>query len=98
MEKPVNKCTSLGFIIMGSDNLVGLKCCGGFDTGVILKGHTQWVSKGILCLWIPIIGRVRPIGDKVFFKLGVSFDGLLIRKKILLGCSYHIETHIGVVV
>ena len=36
-------------------------------------------------------------GD-VLFKLRVSFDGLVIRKKVFSESSHVIETHIGVVV
>ena len=38
------------------------------------------------------------IWDEVFFKLGVSFDGLLIIKKIFSESSYRIKTHLDVVV
>ena len=38
------------------------------------------------------------IWDKLFFYLGVSFDGLLIIKKVLYESSHHIETNLGVVV
>ena len=38
------------------------------------------------------------IWDEVFFKLRVYFDGLVIRKKVLLGSSPYIETHLVVVV
>ena len=35
---------------------------------------------------------------EVFFKTRVSFDGLVSRKKVLLGSSHRIETHIYVFV
>ena len=38
------------------------------------------------------------IWDKVLFKLRVSFDVLVIRKKVFSESSYRIETHIDVVV
>ena len=37
------------------------------------------------------------IWDKVFFKLRVSFDGLVIRKEVFSESSYRIETHSDVV-
>ena len=37
------------------------------------------------------------IWDKVLFKLRVSFDGLLIRKKVFSKSSHLIETHLDVV-
>ena len=56
------------------------------------------MSKGIIYLNIPRIGRVITIGDEVFFKLRVSFDGLVSRKKVLSESIHIIETHIDVVV
>ena len=56
------------------------------------------MSKGSVDLCIPIIGRFIMIWDEVFFKLRVYFDGLVIRKKVLLGSSPYIETHLVVVV
>ena len=38
------------------------------------------------------------IWNKVFLTLGVSFDGLVSRKEVLLNSSHIIETHIYVVV
>ena len=49
-------------------------------------------------LCIPIMVRVRAIWDEELFKLIVSFDVLVIRKKILLIYSHRIETHLDVVV
>ena len=43
-------------------------------------------------------GTVIKIWNKVFFKIIVYFDGLVIRKKVLLESCNHIETHIDVVV
>ena len=37
------------------------------------------------------------IWDKVFFKLRVSFDGLVIRKEVFSESSHHIERQIDVV-
>ena len=56
------------------------------------------MSKVSVGLYIPIIGRSRSIKDKVFFKLRVPFDGLVMRKKVLSGSSHRIETHLDVVV
>ena len=55
------------------------------------------MSKGIVYLDIPVLGRVIAIWDKVFFKLRVSFDGLVIRKEVLYESSHRIETHLDVV-
>ena len=56
------------------------------------------MSKGFVGLRIPRIGRVITIWDKVLFKLRVSFDGLLIRKKVFLESNHRIKTHLDVVV
>ena len=37
------------------------------------------------------------IWDKLFFKLRVSFDGMVIRKEVFSESSHRIETHIDVV-
>ena len=37
------------------------------------------------------------IWDKVFFKLRVSFDGMLIRKEVFYDSSHRIERHLDVV-
>ena len=47
---------------------------------------------------IPIIGRVITIWDELFFKLGVYFDGIVIRKKVSYESSHQIDTYLGVVV
>ena len=54
--------------------------------------------KRIVGLCIPIIGRAITIWDEVFFKLRVSFDGTIIRKKVFSESSHHIETYLDVVV
>ena len=46
---------------------------------------------------IPGIGRVIAIWDEVFFKLKVSFDGLVISKEVLSESSHWIDTTIDVV-
>ena len=43
------------------DNLVGLRCRGGFYTGVIFHGHGKVVAKVLVSLFIPILGWVRTI-------------------------------------
>ena len=43
------------------------------------------------------VGRVITIWDKLFFKLRVSFDGLVIRKEVFYDSNHHIETHLDVV-
>ena len=79
-------------------NLVGLSLHGIFYTGVISSLHQQIVSKGIVGMIIPIIVRVITIWNKLFFKLRVSFDGLVIRKKVFLESCHRIETNLDVVV
>ena len=49
-------------------------------------------------LKIPVIGRVIAIWDEVFFKLRVSFDGLVTRKEVLSQSSHLIETHLDEVI
>ena len=49
-------------------------------------------------LIIPRIGRVITIWDKVFFKLRVTFDRLVSRKKVFSYSIHYIDTHIDVVV
>ena len=56
------------------------------------------MSKGIVYLNIPIIGRVITIWDEVFFKLRVYFDGLVIRKKVLSESSHSIEANLDIFV
>ena len=47
---------------------------------------------------IPGIGRMIPICDEVFFKIRVSFDGLVTRKEVFSESSQRIETNPDVVV
>ena len=47
---------------------------------------------------VPRIGRVITIWCEVFFKIRVSFDGLVTRKTFFSEYSHRIETHIDVVV
>ena len=82
---------------MGVYNLVGLRWHGIFYTCVISHCHQHLVSKGSVGLCIPRIGRVIPIWDKLFFKLRVSFYGLVSRKKVFSESSRRIETHLNVV-
>ena len=56
------------------------------------------MSKVSVYLNIPIVERVITIWDELFCKLRVSFDGLVIRNKVLSKSSHRIETHIDVVV
>ena len=49
-------------------------------------------------MWIPRIGRTILIWNKVFFKLRLSFDALVIRKEIFSESGYHIETNLDAVV
>ena len=79
-------------------NLLGLRCHGRFYTGVISHCHQYWVSKGVAGMRIPRTGTANKILDKLFFKLRVSFDGMVIRNKVLSYSSHHIETHLDVVV
>ena len=48
-------------------------------------------------MYIPGVGRVFAIWDKVFFKIRVSFDGLVISKEVFSESSHRIETNIDVV-
>ena len=55
------------------------------------------MSKGSVYLEIPGIVRVIAIWDELFFKLRVSFDGMVIRKEVFSESSHRIETHIYMV-
>ena len=55
------------------------------------------MSKGSVYLEIPGVGRVIAIWYKVFFKLRVSFDGMVIMKEVFSESSHRIETNIDVV-
>ena len=56
------------------------------------------MSNGSVCLKITRIGRVITIWYEVFFKIRVSFYGLVRRNKVFLESSHHIKTYIDVVV
>ena len=56
------------------------------------------MSKVIVGMCITIIVRVITIWDELFFKIIVSFGGMVIMKMVLLESSHHIETHLDVVV
>ena len=47
---------------------------------------------------IPGVGGVIAIWDKALFKLRVSFDGQVIRKKVYLESSHSIEINLDVVI
>ena len=79
-------------------NLVGLRYNGRFNTGSISQYHQHLVSKGSVGLIVTIIGRVVTIWDKVFFKIGVYFYGMVIRKKVFSESIHILDTHIDVVV
>ena len=55
------------------------------------------MSKGSVYLDIPGVGRVFEIWGKLFFKIRVSFDGLVIRKEVFSESSHRIERHLDVV-
>ena len=55
------------------------------------------MSNGIVYLDILGIRRVIAIWDEVFYKLRVSFNGLVTRKEVLSESSHRIETHLDVV-
>ena len=44
------------------------------------------------------MGRMRMIWDELIFKIRVSFDGLVIRKKVLFYSVRSIEIHLGLFV
>ena len=56
------------------------------------------MSKGGVYLDIPGVGGVIAIWEKSLFKLRVSFDGQVIRKKFYLESSHRIERHLDVVI
>ena len=98
MEKSGYNFTSWYFMSMSVYNLVGMRCHGIFYTCFISNFHQQWVSKGVVGLRIPIIGRVITIWDEVWLKIRVSVDGLVSRNKVFSEYGNFIETHIDVVV
>ena len=65
----------------GCLKLVGMRCHGVFYTGVISKLRQQFVYKGSVGMYIPIIVMVVTIWDELFFKLLLYFDVLVSRKK-----------------
>ena len=85
-------------MIMSVYKLVGLRCHGILYICVISKFQRYRVPKGSIGLCIPRIVKVITIWDGVLFKLRVSFDGLVIRKKVFLECSHCIETNLYVVI
>ena len=56
------------------------------------------MSKGSVYLDIPGIGKVIAIWYKVFFKLRVSVDLLVIRQKVYSEFSQRIERHLDMVI
>ena len=54
---------------MGGDNLVNLSFRGIFGTGDICQSHKKVVTKAIVCLFIPIVKRVKIIWHELFVKL-----------------------------
>ena len=56
------------------------------------------MSRGGVYLEIPVVGGVIVIWDKSFFKLRVSVDGLVIRKKVYSESSHLIERHLDIVI
>ena len=83
---------------MSAYYLVGLELYRRFYKGVIFHFHQQLVSKDSIYMSIPIIWRVIMISNEVFFKLRVSYDGLVSRNKVFPKSSNCIETHLDVVV
>ena len=55
------------------------------------------MSKGIVYLVIPGIGRVIAIWDEVFFKLLLHFDRLVIRNELFSESIHRIEAHLDLV-
>ena len=49
-------------------------------------------------MYITIIRKLVTISDEVFFKIRVSFDGMVNIKKVFLESNHWIEAHIYVVV
>ena len=54
------------------------------------------MSKGSVYMDIPGTGKVIAIWEEVFFKLRVSFDGLVIRKDVFSDSSQRTERNIDV--
>ena len=55
------------------------------------------MSKKGVYLEIPGVGSVITIWEKLLFKLRVSFDELVIKKKVFSESSHRIEIHLDVV-
>ena len=68
---------------MGVDNLVGITCHGVIYTVSIYQVHKKGVAKVIVHIFITILWRKRTMWDKVLLEPRVSFDVLIIRKKVL---------------
>ena len=83
---------------MGVYNLIGLRFHGRFYTGVISQCHQKLVSKVSVGVCIQIVGRMITTWDELFLKIIVSFDVLVIRKKVLSESINRIDTRIDVVV
>ena len=77
---------------------IGLRFHGRFYTGVISNFHQQWLYKGCVDISIPRIGRVIIIWHELLFKIRVSFDEMVIRKKVFSQSIHQFETHVDVVV
>ena len=56
------------------------------------------IAQGSVGLCMTRIGTVRAIWDEVLFKVRVSFDGIVIRKKVLPDSSPRIGTNLDLVV
>ena len=83
---------------MGVDNLVVLRRNVGFETGVIIKIYQKVLVKKSVYMIIPIAGRAIPVQYKVFMKLRVVFNFIVLMKNTLFQFWHHIEEHIDVVV
>ena len=68
---------------LGCDKLVDLRCHGVFYAGFICQVHKKGVTKVIVVIFIPRLWMKRTIWDKVFLTLGVTFDVVVGRKKVL---------------
>ena len=56
------------------------------------------IAQGSVGLCMTRIGMVRAIWDKVIFKVRISFDGIVSRKKVLPDSSPCIDTNLDLVV
>ena len=82
------------FMSMGVENLVGLRYHGVFYTGFIFQVNKKVLAKVIVVICIPRLWRKRTMWDKVLLKIRVSFDVLVISKKVLSESIHHTYTHI----